>query len=143
MTNHEPGTSPPLARRGFTDHALLGMAVFVLTEVMLFAAFISAFVITRNTAPPGGWPPPDQPRLPFERTAFNTAALLASGALVWLAHRALRRGDVRGARGALTLGLALGGLFVLLQGAEWLSLLRQGLTLSSSQVGGFFYLIIG
>ena len=132
-----------LPRRGFTDHALLGMAVFVFTEVMLFAGFISAYLITRNSVPPGSWPPPDQPRLPFERTALNTAALLASGLLVWWAHRAFSRRDTRGAQASLTLAIVLGGLFVLLQGAEWVGLLRQGLTLSSSQVGSFFYVVIG
>src|SRR5215831_17716916 len=130
-------------RRGFTDHALFGMAVFVFTEIMLFAGFLSAYLITRNSVPPGTWPPADQPRLPFERTAFNTAALLASGVLVWVAHRESSRRGPRAARTPLTLGVALGALFVGLQGVEWAGLLRQGLTLSSSQVGSFFYLIIG
>jgi heme/copper-type cytochrome/quinol oxidase subunit 3 len=133
--------SPP--RRGFTDHALFGMAVFVFTEIMLFAGFISAYVIVRNAVMPGLWPPPDQPRLPFERTGLNTAALLASGVLVWTARRAASRRGPAAARFPLSLGLALGALFVVLQGAEWVSLLRQGLTLESSQVGSFFYLIIG
>jgi heme/copper-type cytochrome/quinol oxidase subunit 3 len=132
-----------LPRRGFTDHALFGMAVFVFTEVMMFSGFISAFVITRNSVPPGSWPPADQPRLPFERTALNTLALLASGVLVWMAHRAHARRGPAAARTPLTLGLALGALFVGLQGVEWAGLLRQGLTLQSSQVGSFFYLIIG
>ena len=132
-----------LPKRGFTDHALFGMAVFVFTEIMLFAGFISAYVIVRNAVAPGLWPPPDQPRLPFERTALNTAALLASGVLVWVAHLASSRRGPAAARLPLSLGLALGALFVVLQGAEWVSLIRQGLTLSSSQVGAFFYLIIG
>jgi len=137
-------------RRGLTDPVLFGMAVFLFTEVMLFAGFLSAYLITRNSVPPGTWPPADQPRLPFERTAFNTAALLASGVLVWLANRAVARGThakhgsgPEGARVPLTLGVLLGVLFVALQGVEWASLLKQGLTLNSSQVGSFFYLIIG
>ena len=132
-----------LARRNFTDHALFGMAVFVFTEVMLFAAFLSAYLIVRNAAPPGSWPPADQPRLPFASTAVNTVALLASGVLVAVAHFAERRKGLRAARGPLTAGVLLGTLFLVLQGAEWAGLLRQGLTLSSSQVGGFFYVIIG
>ena len=132
-----------LARRNFTDHALFGMAIFVFTEVMLFAAFMSAYLITRNSAPPGMWPPADQPRLPFASTAFNTVALLASGALVAQAHFAERRKGMKAARVPLTAGVALGALFLVLQGAEWANLLRQGLTLTSSQVGAFFYLIIG
>ena len=143
MASPDFAVRPPLPRRGFMDHALFGMAVFVFTEVMMFTGFISAFLITRNSAPPGSWPPEGQPRLPFERTAFNTAALLASGVLVWLAHRALQRRGPEAARVPLTLGLVLGALFVGLQGMEWAALLRQGLTLTSSQIGSFFYLIIG
>lgn len=143
MTSPELHVVRSLPRRGFTDHALIGMAVFVFTEIMMFAGFISAYVIVRNAAPPGLWPPAGQPTLPFERTAFNTAALLASGALVWVSHRAASRRGPDAARAPLTLGLLLGALFVGLQGVEWVSLLRQGLTLSSSQVGSFFYVIIG
>ena len=143
MTSPNLTLVPPLPRRGFADHALFGMAIFVFTEVMLFTAFMSAFLITRNSVPPGSWPPPDQPRLPFERTAFNTLALLASGVLVWTAHRALVRRGPEAARTPLSLGLGLGVLFVGLQGVEWAGLLKQGLTLQSSQVGSFFYLIIG
>ncbi len=130
-------------RRGITDHALFGMAIFVFTEVMLFAGFISAFTIVRNSMPPGSWPPADQPRLSFAHTALNTLALLASGALVFIAQRAFGKKGAEAARLPLTLGLLLGALFVGLQGVEWTGLLSQGLTLQSSQVGSFFYLIIG
>jgi heme/copper-type cytochrome/quinol oxidase subunit 3 len=143
MATPEALSARDLSRRHFTDHALFGMAVFVFTEIMLFAAFLSAYAIVRNAAPPGSWPPPDQPRLPFERTALNTVALIASGIAVALAHRAERRHGQRAARRPLTVGVVLGALFLLLQGAEWAGLLGQGLTVSSSQVGGFFYLIIG
>jgi cytochrome c oxidase subunit III len=33
--------------------------------------------------------------------------------------------------------------FVLLQGVEWVRLLREGLTMTSSNHGAFFYLIVG
>jgi cytochrome c oxidase subunit III len=130
-------------RRGFTDHALFGMAIFVFTEVMLFAAFTSAFLIIRNTTPPGMWPPADQPRLPFERTAFNTLLLLVSGAFVVWAGRAFARQGATAARLPLSLALVAGLAFVGLQGVEWTGLLAQGLTMTSSQIGGFFYLIVG
>lgn len=130
-------------RRGFTDHALFGMAIFVFTEVMLFAAFTSAFLIIRNSTPPGMWPPADQPRLPFERTAFNTLLLLVSGAFMVWGHQAFVRRGAPAARVPLTLALATGVAFVGLQGFEWAGLLAQGLTMTSSQIGGFFYLIVG
>jgi len=43
----------------------------------------------------------------------------------------------------MRLGIALAALFVLLQGAEWVALLGEGLTLTSSAMGSFFYLIVG
>ena len=37
----------------------------------------------------------------------------------------------------------LGAFFVIFQGREWVALLAQGLTLTSSPYGGFFYVIVG
>jgi len=144
-----PATDPaapaaaPAARSRFGDNGPLGMALFVFTEIMLFAGFVSAFSIVRDSAPPGAWPPAGQPRLPVERTAINTAALLLSGVALWRAGAAFRAGRT-GAAARWTGGaVALGTAFVVLQGAEWTALLRQGLTLTSSQLGSFFYVIIG
>ena len=98
-----PATAAP--RRPFGEHSALGMAIFIFTEVMLFAGFFSAFVIVRKAVPEGAWPPPDQPQLPFERTAFNTLALLLSGVALFVAGRRFRR-DGAGMSG----GSVLGGL---------------------------------
>ena len=57
---------------------VLGMLIFVIAETMMFAGLISAFTIVKAGAL--GWPPPGQPRLPVEATAFNTAVLLLSAA---------------------------------------------------------------
>jgi cytochrome c oxidase subunit 3 len=119
------------------------MALFVFVEAMLFAGFISAFVIVQSTAPPGTWPPPGQPRLPIERTAVNSLVLLSSGATMLLAGRRFRAADPRGAGRWMTATLALGAAFVLAQGVEWAALIREGLTLTSSHLGSFFYLIVG
>lgn len=127
------------------ENGTFGMALFVFAELMMFSGFISAHIISRRSALPGTWPPADQPRLPVESTAFNTVALLLSGVLLFLAQRAHRRGEAGSAAAGRLFGgsILLGGLFVVLQGAEWVRLLAQGLTLSSSLVGSFFYLIVG
>lgn len=139
----DPTVTASRPARRFGDNGALGMALFVFTEVMLFAGFISAFVIVRHSAPAGSWPPADQPRLPFERTAINTIALLLSGIALFVAGRRFRAAGDRAASPWLGAALALGVTFVALQGAEWAQLLRQGLTLTSSQLGSFFYLIVG
>src|SRR4029450_3339315 len=77
--------------------AVLGMLIFVGTEVMLFAGMISAFLILRATAA-GAWPPPGQPRLPLEETAINTLALLASGFMLWRGGPRLPRRAAQRAR---------------------------------------------
>lgn len=140
-------TSPPIrlvaAEHGeprVISNGVLGMSLFVLTEIMLFAGMISVFNIVRASSTI--WPPPGQPRLPVEETAVNTLALLASGVCFYLAQRrfAVSRPS---ARMPLTLALVLGSFFVLFQGYEWISMIAQGLTLTSSTLGSFFYLIVG
>jgi heme/copper-type cytochrome/quinol oxidase subunit 3 len=117
------------------------MLLFVMAEAMLFAGLISGFSITKASAMT--WPPPDQPRLPLEATAFNTAALLASGVCLFFAHRAFHSGNRAGMRRPLLWALGLGAFFVLFQGTEWVRLIGAGLTLTSSSLGSFFYLIVG
>lgn len=122
--------------------SVMGMILFVFVEIMLFAGFISAFAVVKARAPGSVWPPPNQPRLPFERTAINTAALILSGIVLFLAHRQYQRGNRR-VGGALLAATVLGAAFVALQGVEWAALLAEGLTLTSSTYGSLFYTIIG
>lgn len=135
---------PPESTRGGNQvipNGLFGMTLFVLAEAMMFAGLISAFEITHSGAMV--WPPPNQPRLPIEATAFNTLALLASGAFLLRAHRAFHRGDRSNMLQPMLSALGLGVFFVLFQGFEWVQLIREGLTLSSSSLGSFFYLMVG
>ena len=127
--------SEPLVASG-----VMGMLIFVIVEAMLFAGLISAFTIIRSSAMV--WPPPSQPRLPIEETALNTAALLTSGVFLFLARRSFGRDRVRTQR-ALLVSMLLGAFFVIFQGIEWTALIREGLTLTSSNFGSFFYLIVG
>ncbi len=136
-----PASPAPAHRTPLVPSALLGMLIFIVTEVMFFAGLISAHTIAKANLPMG-WPPPGQPRLPLEETAYNTLALLASGILVALAGVRYRRAP-RSAEAPLLAGLLLGGLFVIFQGVEWLALIGEGLTLTSSTHAGFFYLIVG
>lgn len=142
QTLSEPALAGPTRRR-FAHSATLGMALFVFAEIMLFSGFISAYAIVQGSAMPGMWPPPDQPRLPIERTALNTLALIASGVLLFVGGRRFRRSGAAAAQPWMLGALSLGAAFVLFQGLEWVALLRHGLTLTSSQLGSFFYVIIG
>jgi heme/copper-type cytochrome/quinol oxidase subunit 3 len=132
---------PAARRRQLAPNGVIGMLIFVFAEIMFFAGLVSAHTIVRSGAL-AGWPPPGQPRLPVEQTAFNTAALLASGIVLFIAHRRFEKEPAR-ARVPLAIAMALGAFFVAFQGVEWVALLREGLTLTSSTHGAFFYLIVG
>ena len=129
-------------RREIVPSSLLGMLIFVGTEVMFFAGLISAFTISRAGAARADWVLPGGQLLPVAATAVNTVALAASGALVWYAGRQYR---VRASGAAQTLLAAtvLGALFVVLQGREWVGLIHHGVTLWSKGLGAFFYVIVG
>jgi cytochrome c oxidase subunit 3 len=127
-------------RQPILPNGVLGMLIFVFTEGMLFAGLISAFTIVRSSALV--WPPPGQPRLPIEETLLNTAALMASGLALNVARRRFRI-DPTSALRPLLATIGLGAFFVVFQGIKWVSLIGQGLTMSSSTLGSFFYLIVG
>ncbi len=127
-------------REPIVPSSVLGMALFVFTELMLFAGLMSGFAIIRASALV--WPPPDQPRLPLEATAVTTLALLTSGVLLFVARRRFRKSRAA-ALNPLLLSVAFGAFFVVFQGFEWVALIGQGLTLTSSTLGWFFFLIVG
>jgi len=135
-------TPPESKSKPAIPNGLLGMIVFILTEIMFFAGLVSAHMIVKSNAAGGIWPPIGQPRLPLEQTLFNSAALILSGIFLWLANRKFKEAHQKALRPML-LSLALGVFFVVAQGFEWVALIAQGLTLTSSAHGAFFYLIIG
>ena len=124
--------------------ARFGMILFIVVEAMTFAGLISAFLSIR--AGWDEWPPLGQPRYPLEATAINTAILLASGVTLY-AFRRLYNSENHISEGKLAALLvatvALGALFVGLQGVEWFRLIDFGLTVTSSSYGSIFYVLIG
>lgn len=126
-------------RTPILPNGVLAMLIFVIAELMFFAGLMSAFMIAESIST---WPPPGQPRLPVEDTAFNTAALLLSGVVLVFANRAYRR-EPASARIPLVISILLGAWFVVAQGIEWVALIQEGLTMTSSTHGAFFYLIVG
>jgi cytochrome c oxidase subunit 3 len=119
-------------------NAVLGVLIFLGAEAMLFAGLMSAYLVLR--AGSVAWPPPDQPRLPVAVTAINTLILLCSGYTMARAHAAVRRNQSTELRRWMTATALLGGIFLLVQGSEWIRLIHYGLT---GVYGGTFYTLIG
>lgn len=136
---------PPMPPVPAESNAILGMLIFIGSEVMLFAGLMSAFLVLRSRLPE--WPPPGQPRFPLGITALNTLVLLASGwtmLRVWRLARAGGEPD-REAQMERWLGITagLGLLFVVVQGIEWTRLIAHGLQISPGIYGGLFSTVIG
>ena len=121
---------------------VLGVLIFIFTEIMFFSGLISAHTIVKSQAAGQMWPPYGQPRLPVGETALNSLALLVSGVVLVFTWFAFKR-DPERARIPLLLSIVLGSVFVGFQGVDWGALLSEGLTMQSSAYGGFFYLIVG
>ena len=97
-----------------------GMALFIASEVMFFAAFFWAF-FTSSLFPVGGvWPPKGiHPFNPFEFPFLNTLILLLSGTTVTWAHHSLLDGNQKGLIQGLTVTVLLGLSFTCVQAYEY------------------------
>ncbi|MFQ5649283.1 MAG: heme-copper oxidase subunit III [bacterium] len=123
------------------NKGVLGLLMFIGAEVMFFGGLISVFLILRANSQT--WPPAGQPMLPLVVTLVNTVFLLASGFTMNRAMRASRADLSMTMTKWLIATAGLGATFLLIQGSEWVRLIRFGLTLTSSTYGGIFYALIG
>ena len=100
-----------------------GMALFIASEVMFFAAFFWAFFdasLFPKAATGGIWPPKGvHPFDAFELPFLNTMILLLSGTTVTWAHHALIEGDRKGMLWGLALTILLGLSFTGVQAYEY------------------------
>lgn len=62
---------------------------------------------------------------------------------MWRARTAMLVARIDACRGWLVATLILGGVFLVIQGSEWVRLIRYGLRISSGTYGGMFYSVIG
>jgi cytochrome c oxidase subunit 3 len=100
-----------------------GMALFIASEVMFFAAFFWAYfdaALFPKAATGGIWPPKGiRPFDPFEIPFLNTLVLLLSGTTVTWAHHALLENDRRNLIRGLAITVFLGICFTSLQAYEY------------------------
>lgn len=117
---------------------VLGMLVFVVSELMFFMALVSTLLVIKATT--NVFAPPESVRLPIVTTGFNTLVLLTSGVFLVLAGRNF--GSER-SKSLFSLAIITGAFFVAVQGYEWVNLIKYGMTMTSGIFGACFFLIIG
>ena len=137
----EPPAPPVRPNVQIGSNAWVAVIVLLGAEAMFFAGLIGAYIVFRVSAPL--WPPIFQPRLPIGLTGINTIVLLASAVTMRLSLKAMRVNEQKKTIRLLGYTAILGGIFLAIQGFEWVRLIHFGLTVSSSVYGGLFYTIIG
>ena len=109
---------PPIHYSSRVSPAVLGMYLFIASEIMLFGSFFTAYFFVRvvNNAPE--WPPEG-----FERPWFialvNTCILVTSSFTVHWATQSIKRGHRAGLQAGLVLTFLLGLTFLLTQVIEY------------------------
>jgi cytochrome c oxidase subunit 3 len=136
---HDDHHGPPEANRSSrVEPQMLGMLLFIISEIMLFGAFFTAYFFIRVVAD-NPWPAEGQ-HLPVAIAGVNTAILVSSSLTM---HWALE-GAKRGNRAALRIGLLttflLGLTFLTVQVNEYVHI---GFAIGDHAQASIFYGLTG
>nr|AIG23519.1 cytochrome c oxidase subunit III [Planigale gilesi] len=134
------GHHTPVVQKGLR----YGMILFIMSEVFFFVGFFWAFYHS-SLSPAlelgGCWPPTGiHPLNPLEVPLLNTAILLASGVSITWAHHSLMDGNRKQMIQALSITIALGLYFTILQAMEYY---EAPFTISDGIYGSTFFVATG
>jgi heme/copper-type cytochrome/quinol oxidase subunit 3 len=123
----------------------LAMWLFIISDIMTFAACLIAYGFLRNANP--NWPRPFQSSSIIS-VMLMTFILVTSSSIMVLAVRAARAGDRQAAFRWTMITLVAGILFVILHIREWFEMIGQGVTLfknpwGTGLFGGAYFSVTG
>ena len=115
---HGEHHGPPEANRSSrVEPQLLGMLLFIISEIMVFGAFFTAYFFIR-VAQGDAWPAPGT-TLPVEVAGLNTAILVSSSFTIHWAEQCIKRGNRFGLKAGMLLTFLLGCSFLFIQINEY------------------------
>ena len=146
-SEHNPLASMPHDTHGGISNPVLGMLLFITSEVMFFGGLFAAYFSLRANA--AQWPPinPENGEpfhlaiLPFVGPA--TILLILSSVTCQLAVWGIRRDDRTAFIRAMAVTVVLGIVFLTMQLIDYSLLGSEGLTLASGQYGTTYYTLTG
>src|SRR3954452_23412400 len=105
---HDHHGPPPANRSSRVEPALLGMLLFIISEIMVFGAFFTAYFFIRLVAHGHTWFPIDGKELPVAIAGMNTAILLSPSLTIHWAQTSIKNGNRFGLRAGMLLTSLLG-----------------------------------
>ena len=142
-TEHSPVAGLAHDARGGISNPVLGMILFITSEVMFFAGLFAAYFSVRANAPQ--WPPEEFAEtlkiLPLVGPA--TVLLILSSFTCQFAVWAIRRDDRTAFLRNIGLTFVIGIVFLTMQAIDYAELGHEGLTLSSGTFGTTYYTLTG
>lgn len=151
----------PAHGTGGIGNPVLGMLLFITSEVMFFAGLFAAYFSIRagytevvNGAVTNVWPPSQFEDLlnPFAITTHSgalnlilpaTIILVVSSLTCQLAVNAIKRDDRTGFIRNMAATLVLGSVFLLLQAYDYGVLMEEGLTMGATTFGTTYFTLTG
>jgi cytochrome c oxidase subunit III len=153
-TEHSPVAGLPHDQRGGIGNPILGMLLFITSEVMFFAGLFAAYFNVRANAPDGIWPPitpesielghPEQYHLAIlPLVGPATVLLIISSFTAQFAVWAIRRGDRTAFIRNLSVTVVIGIVFLIMQAIDYVLLGAEGIALSSGTFGTTYFTLTG
>ncbi len=114
---HDHHGPPPANKSSRVEPPLLGMLLFIISEVMVFGAFFTAYFFIRiaNGDP---WPAHGT-TLPVGVAGMNTAILISSSFTIHWAEQAIKKGNHFGLKAGMLVTFLLGCSFLFIQINEY------------------------
>ncbi len=114
---HEHHGPPPAHSSSRVDPQLLGMLLFIISEIMIFGAFFTAYFFIR-VAQGDPWPATGT-KLPVEVAGVNTLILVSSSFTLHWAQESIKRGNRFGLKAGIVTTFLLGVTFLFIQINEY------------------------
>jgi len=125
----------------------LGTWLFLASEVMLFGALFSAYVLLRVGAPatgPAAWPTHDQTHLSWKIGGFNTLVLIVSSVTMVMAWASLKMNNLAKGRMYLGITVALAFVFIIVKLLfEYIPKFNAGHTPSHNNFFALYFTLTG
>ena len=140
--HHDHHGPPPANRSSRVEPQLLGMLLFIISEVMVFGAFFTAYFFIR-VVQGEQWFPFEDFHLPKLVAGINTAILLTSSVTLHMATLAVRKGNRTGLKWWMLITALLGATFLGIQINEYRVLTHEGVTPAELSQATIFYGLTG